>query len=291
MTEIAGGIPRYRPWSGPALLGAGFRPFFLIAGICAVIELPVWLAALTGHIVLPPAFDPMTWHAHEMLFGFIQAAIAGFLMTAVPNWTGRMPIKGVALGLLALLLIAGRVAVSLSTLIGPMAAAAIDLGFPVALLAALGREIVAGRNWRNLPVLASVGLLALSNALIHLEPLGIADTAALGLRLGIGTVLLVIGLIGGRIIPSFTRNWLVKRGAARLPAQAGRFDLAAMAVTAAALAAWIVAPDWPGVAILMGLAAGGTAWRLARWQGSGPARSRWSGCCTSGSCGCPSDLR
>ena len=104
------GIPRYRPWSGPALLSAGFRPFFLIAGLWAALALPLWLAELTGQLVLPSAFDPVAWHAHEMLFGFVMAAIAGFLLTAVPNWTGRMPLQGWSLGALALLFAAGRVA-------------------------------------------------------------------------------------------------------------------------------------------------------------------------------------
>jgi uncharacterized protein involved in response to NO len=263
----AGGIPRYRPWSGPALLSAGFRPFFLIAGLWAAVALPLWLAALAGHLVLPSAFDPVAWHAHEMLFGFIMAAVAGFLLTAVPNWTGRMPLQGWSLGALAGLFVAGRLAVTCSGVIGPEVAAAIDLAFPAALLAALAREIVAGRNWRNLPMLAALGTLGVANALTHLEALGWATTGPVGLRLGIAVVLMLIGLVGGRIIPSFTRNWLVKRGEARLPAPAGRFDAAALAITAAALLAWVAAPGWDGVAPLMGLAGLANAVRVARWRG------------------------
>jgi uncharacterized protein involved in response to NO len=267
MSDSAGGIPRYRPWSGPALLSAGFRPFFLIAGIWPAVALPVWLAVLVGHLVLPSAFDPVAWHAHELLFGFVMAAVAGFLLTAVPNWTGRMPLQGWSLAALAGLFVAGRVAVTFSEATGPEAAAAIDLAFPAVLLAALAREIIAGRNWRNLPMLAALSLLGIANALTHLEALGWASTAAAGLRLGIAVVLLLIGLVGGRIIPSFTRNWLVKRGEARLPAPAGRIDAAALGVTAAALAAWVIAPDWLGVAPLMALAALANAVRLVRWRG------------------------
>jgi uncharacterized protein involved in response to NO len=267
MMHQQGGIPRYRPWSGPALLSAGFRPFFLFAGAWAVLALPLWLAAFAGHLVLPTAFDPVAWHAHEMLFGFVQSAIAGFLLTAVPNWTGRMPIQGVGLGALALLFVGGRVAVAFSAIIGPAAAALIDLAFPVALLAALGREIVTGRNWRNLPMLGALALLGIANALTHLEPMDVAHTGALGLRLGIAVVLLLIGLVGGRVIPSFTRNWLVKRRALRLPAPADRIDGGAMAVSAAALVAWIAAPDHVAVAPLMALAATANLVRLARWQG------------------------
>ena len=267
MTGVAGGIPRYRTWSGPALLSAGFRPFFLMAGLWAAVALPLWLAALTGHLVLPSAFDAVAWHAHEMLFGFVMAAIAGFLLTAVPNWTGRMPLQGWSLGALAALFVAGRVAATLSEVIGTEIAAAIDLAFPAALLAALAREIVAGRNWRNLPMLAALGVLGVANALMHVEAIGWASTGAAGLRLGIAVVLLQIGLVGGRIIPSFTRNWLVKRGETRLPAPAGRLDAAVLAVTAAALMAWVVAPGWAGVPLLMGLAALANAVRLARWRG------------------------
>ncbi len=267
MTESAGGIPRYRPWSGPALLSAGFRPFFLMAGFWATLALPVWLAVLAGHLDLPSAFDPVAWHAHEMLFGFVMAAVAGFLLTAVPNWTGRMPLQGWSLAALAGLFVAGRVAVTFSAVTGPVAAAAVDLAFPAALLAALAREIVAGRNWRNLPMLAALGLFGTANGLMHLEAIGWAPTGATGLRLGIAIVLLLIGLVGGRIIPSFTRNWLVKRGETRLPAPAGRFDAVALGVTAAALVAWVAAPGGAVVAPLMGLAAVASAVRLARWRG------------------------
>ncbi len=267
MTEVAGGTPRYRPWSGPALLSAGFRPFFLIAGLWAAVAVPLWLAVLTGGLVLPSALDPVAWHAHEMLFGFVMAAVAGFLLTAVPNWTGRMPLQGRSLGALALLFVAGRAATTFSAVIGPEIAALIDLAFPAALLAALAREIVAGRNWRNLPMLAVLALLGVANALTHLEAIGSAWTGAAGLRIGIAVVLLLIGLVGGRIIPSFTRNWLVKRGEKRLPAPAGRLDAATLAITAAALLAWVVAPDGAGVVPLMGLAALANAVRLARWRG------------------------
>ncbi len=94
MTKPAGGIPRYRPVRGPALFTAGFRPFFLAAGVWAIVALALWLAALTGLIDLPSAFDGTTWHAHEMVFGFAGAAVTGYALTLIPNWTGSFPLQG-----------------------------------------------------------------------------------------------------------------------------------------------------------------------------------------------------
>jgi uncharacterized protein involved in response to NO len=266
MLSRAAGIPRYRPWSGPAVLGEGFRPFFLLAGLWAAIAVPLWLAELHGHTMLPTAFDPVTWHGHEMLFGFAQAAIAGFLLTAVPNWTGRLPIQSWRLGVLALLFVAGRGAVACSAEIGP-AAAAIDLAFPLLLLAVLAREVVADHNWRSLPMLDALGLITVANGLTHLEALGWANTGPLGLRLGTAVVIVLIGLVGGRIIPSFTRNWLAKRHSARLPAPFERFDVATVAATIVALVWWAFMPDSAAVAPLMAIAGAANLVRVARWQG------------------------
>ena len=105
------GIPRLREYSGLALLSYGFRPFFLMGAIYAALAVLIWLALFSGRIELPSVFIPRDWHVHEMLYGFVPAVVTGFLLTAIPNWTGRLPIQG--LPLLALLgtWIAGRVAV------------------------------------------------------------------------------------------------------------------------------------------------------------------------------------
>jgi uncharacterized protein involved in response to NO len=132
----------------------------------------------------------------------------------------------------------------------------------------LGREIVAGRNWRNLKVLLLVGLLLAGNAVFHVENMsGEALSQAYGLRLGIASAILLITVIGGRIIPSFTRNWLARRAPGRLPEAFGNVDKAAIAVTAAALLLWGVRPDWPVTG--WGLLAAGAVnlLRLARWAG------------------------
>ena len=93
---------------GPALLSAGFRPFFLLASIWAALAVPVWLAAYVHGYSLRGSLPAMVWHAHEMVFGFGYAVVAGFLLTAIPSWTGRMPMRGAALASLALLWLVGR---------------------------------------------------------------------------------------------------------------------------------------------------------------------------------------
>ena len=226
----AAGIPRYRPFHGPALLRQGFRPFFLGAGVWALAAMLLWIGALQGYLTLPTAFDPVGWHAHEMIFGFVAAAVAGFLLTAIPNWTGRMPLQGIPLGLLFAVWLAGRLAVCGSAWIGAAVAAALDLSFLGLLLGVVLREILAGRNWRNLPMPIALGGLLAANALTHADAVGIAATGPLGQRLGIGIAILLIGLIGGRVIPSFTQNWLKKRGDTRLPARFGALDRMALGV-------------------------------------------------------------
>jgi len=143
-----------RAWNGPAILSYGFRPFFLFGSIWAAVAMLLWVFMLSGHKVLATAFDPVSWHAHEFLFGYLGAILAGFLLTAVPNWTGRLPMVGWPLGALVGLWIAGRLAMATSAFLPWGVAAAIDLAFPLALFAALAREVVTGRNWKNLPVLA-----------------------------------------------------------------------------------------------------------------------------------------
>ena len=261
-------IPRYRSLAGPVILSAGFRPFFLGSAIWAAIGVPLWLCAYMNGLVVPTALPASIWHAHEMVFGFAAATVAGFLLTAIPNWMGRMPLQGRPLAGLVFLWAIGRVAVLLSGMIGAPMAAVADLSFPTAFLAAVAREIIAGRNWRNLPVLGALALLLIGNLLVHLDALGLADTAQLGNRLGLVTLLLLISLVGGRIIPSFTRNWLVKNRPAVSPPRAeDRFDIAALVVTAIALLGWAAAPDnavTDSAVVIAGIA---VALRLSRWRG------------------------
>ena len=137
-------------YEGPAFLSYGFRPLFLLASLQAGLGILVWLPFVSGHLDVPTAFSPVDWHVHEMLFGYQAAAIGGFLLTAIPNWTGRLPVQGTPLLVLVLAWIAGRIAVAASALIGWRLALAIDALFLILLAGAAAREIVAGRNWRNI---------------------------------------------------------------------------------------------------------------------------------------------
>jgi uncharacterized protein involved in response to NO len=261
-------IPRYRTHTGPAILSAGFRPFFLLAASWAAIAIPLWLAVFAGRTGLPSLLAPSVWHVHEMIYGFGAATVAGFLLTAIPNWTGRMPLQGGPLAVLVLLWAAGRAAVLVSGWIGAPAAMALDLAFPAAFLAVVAREIVAGRNWRNLPMLAALALIFAGNLLVHLDAIGAAGTAALGNRLGIATLLMLISLVGGRIIPSFTGNWLAKQRPDVAPPRAfDAFDRAVLVLTALALLAWVAAPEALAASWLAMAAGAAVALRLARWRG------------------------
>src|SRR5690348_7770929 len=183
-------IPRYRPQTGPAVFAAGFRPFFLAAAAWSALAVPLWLAAYLTSIDVPTLLPPAAWHAHEMVYGYGAAVVAGFLLTAIPNWTGRMPLQGGPLAALVVLWLVGRMAVMGSARLGVGASALLDLAFPASFLAVVAREILAGRNWRNLPMLGALSLLLLGNLLVHLDAIGISRTAEVGNRLGVATLLM-----------------------------------------------------------------------------------------------------
>ena len=269
MNAAATTMERQRAWRGPALLSFGFRPFFLLGALWAALAMGLWVAMLAGRLTLPTAFDPVSWHAHEFLFGYLGAIIAGFLLTAVPNWTGGLPVTGWPLAGLVAAWLAGRAAVSVSQGLPPLAVAAADLALVALLAFLLGREIVVGKNWRNLPVVGLLAVFGCANTLFHWEAAtGAYAAQGMGLRLGLAAVLMMIAVIGGRIVPSFTRNWLAKQGEGRLPTPPmQRFDLAALGVLLAALLAWVVLPVAAFTGMALALAGGLHLARMARWAG------------------------
>lgn len=260
--------PTPAPYDGPTLFSYGFRPLFLGAGVFAVLIVPLWMAIWSGQIALSGPFSPLDWHIHEMLFGYTSAVIAGFLFTAIPNSTGRMPTRGWPLMALTKLWLAGRLAVTGAFGLGPVAVMVADCAFMLAIGAMVTVEVVAGRNWNNLKVVAPVLLYLAANITFHLEAMA-TGTADYGRRLGFAMVVLLIGLIGGRIIPSFTRNWLVKQSAqpGPLPVPFGRVDAASLGAVLLALAVWVFWPMSMLAGVLLMLAGVGQGVRMLRWRG------------------------
>lgn len=254
-----------RNFTGIALLSGGFRPFFLGAGLFALAAIAIWPAVFSGDVQLPTTFAAPTWHGHEMLFGFGGAVIAGFLLTAIPNWTGRLPVAGITLGALALLWLAGRAAVLCAATIGWGAAMAIDVAFLVIFSVVVGREVLAGRNWRNLKVILLVLLLALTNLSFHLEA-HFHGAAEYSTRAALIITVFLILLIGGRVVPSFTGNWLARRGESR-PTAFNRLDAGLLILSAIALLAWVAFPEAALTGVLLLAAGAGSLLRLARWRG------------------------
>jgi uncharacterized protein involved in response to NO len=249
------------------LLSYGFRPFFLGAALWACIAMVLWIGLLSGFCNFAIGYGAIAWHAHEFLFGYIAAVMTGFLLTAIPNWTGRFPLQGMPLLALFLLWLAGRVAMLTTDWIGTGAAAIIDCGYLITLTAVISREIVAGGNWRNLRVAVLVALTAIANIVFQAEVLVYA-APNYGLRLAVAAIVALIMVVGGRVTPSFTSNWLTRQGSQIRPAPLGRFDIGSIAIGGIALIAWVAAPDWYGTAVLLLVMAIAQAARLSRWTGA-----------------------
>ncbi|MFV3131584.1 NnrS family protein [Niveispirillum sp. KHB5.9] len=251
-----------------ALFAYGFRPFFLAAGLHAVAAVTSWLIVLRTGARPQGLGDPVAWHAHEMLFGFAAAAIAGFLLTAVPNWTGERGFAGGRLMALAGLWLAGRLALNPLAPLPAVPAAIIDLAFFPSLAALVLPSIIKARTKRNYVLVLLLGFLTVAGALYHLDRLNLlAGAWTHGKALGIGMVLLMVSLIGGRIVPSFTSSALRRIGRPVEIAPFGWVDRAALAGIVLMVVADMVQPDGilPGIAALVAAIAHGL--RLSRWHG------------------------
>ncbi|HEY7608625.1 MAG TPA: NnrS family protein [Alphaproteobacteria bacterium] len=254
-----------RPAPAPTFFERGFRPFFLLAGLHATLWLAAWVGVLQGWLEAPEAWPPSTLHGHEMIFGFASAALAGFLLTAVPSWTNSGPLRGWKLALLVLLWLAARVAAAAGA--DPRLYAALDLAFVPALFAAVGPGIIARNLKRNGIVLVVLTAILAANAGAHLGVLGAPFVSARwGNDLGLSIFILLIALIGGRIIPPFTMGGMRMAGHPVELAPTPWLDRAVMAATAA----WAVslALDLPEIAvgIVAAVAAFAHGARLLRWR-------------------------
>jgi uncharacterized protein involved in response to NO len=251
-----------RAYRGPVLFSFGFRPFFLFAAVWSAVAVPLWIAA---YVWSPHAALARDWHVHEMLFGYLAAVMAGFLTTAVPNWTGRMPVMGWPLAMLVALWVAGRGVMLFAAALGPVAVV-VDSAFLFVFAGVIWIEVLAGCSWRNTTVCGLLTLLAFANLAFHLRGLW-PEGGPFGERAALGAMAMLIALIGGRIIPSFTLNWLKQTGDPARPAAFGALDKAGLALTAVGAAAWVAAPDSPVTGAALVLAGGACLLRLSRWCG------------------------
>ncbi|MEH6470711.1 MAG: NnrS family protein [Halopseudomonas sp.] len=189
-----------------SLFALGFRPFFLLASLLAIVLITIWLPYLFGQLSLAGHFTPLHWHAHEMLFGYAVAVISGFLLAAVRNWTSLDTPSGAPLIAITLVWLLGRLVCTLPLGLPPALIASIDLAFLPTVMLALAGPLIRARTLRNMAFLLILALLTLANLLMHLQALGLETTADQGVKLGLGLVILVIVIMGGRVIPFFTRN-------------------------------------------------------------------------------------
>lgn len=251
------------------LLSYAFRAFFLLGSACAFAVMLFWTLALLGLGPLADHPKLVYWHAHEMVFGFVAAIVAGFTLTAVATWTGRKPVQGMELGLLVIAWIVGRVAMSFAGDWPIATVAVLDLSFTCLLTILFGREVVASGNWRNAPLVGVVALLAGLNLLFHIGPAVSPGLDRTALLLAVHVVLVLITLIAGRIIPSFTANWLRARGApeASMPRVVPGVDKAALVMTIATGLCFTLLPTHPASGITAFVAAVVHAVRLSSWSG------------------------
>ena len=257
--------PTFPPYKGPAFLSYGFRPFFFGGALFAGLAVPIWVLLYAG--VNGPGFlyPPREWHVHEMLFGFLPAIISGFLMTAVPNWTGRPPLRGIPLLAMASLWLAGRLALA-SAWPTPFAAVLVDGAYLAALAAFLWRELIAGASWGQAPVAVIITLYALANLFFHARALNGMPTD-LPERLVLSLIILLLTVIGGRLTPNFTRELFMQTRVQPLPPPFSLVDGIALGSVVVALSLWIGVPQSPATGGALLAAGAATLVRLGRWRG------------------------
>lgn len=244
-----------------------FRVFFLMVGLYGFAIVLAWMAFLFGGLGLPVGWSPLHWHSHEMLFGFTTAAIAGFILTAICNWTGAPPVQGKALLLLVAAWLFGRVAMWLAGYLPLLVVAALDMLFLLALAALVLQILIRHGNRRNVPLGGMILLLAVANLLMHIG-FNTGGTAWLqhGQALVMGLLTLMMLVIGGRIIPLFTGNWFRNHGIPVTVIARPILDRAAIVVTVLLIPAeWIAYPWLTGVLALVAAVLNG--WRLSGWKG------------------------
>ena len=261
-----------QPASGPpavrgfALFAYGFRPFFLLAGLYAALAIPIWLALYLRGTLLLPALPPQMWHSHEMIYGFVAAAAAGFLLTAVPSWTGAKGFAGGPLIALAFAWLLGRAAFALADALPAWLVVTLELAFLPALGALLAPPLLRSRN-RNTPLLAVLAVFWLADAAFLAGFVrGDPGWASHSLRIAIDLMLLVVTVIGGRIVPSFTANALRRRGEAAEVRNRPWLERGVIALMVLVALVDLWQPDGVAAGLLAALVALAQALRLSGWR-------------------------
>ncbi len=250
--------PRFRPFA------LGFRPFFLLAGLAAVLLLAYWLGVLALGLEAPAYYGGVGWHAHEMVFGFAAAAISGFLLTAVRNWTGRDTVSGWPLAALVVVWLAARL-MPLCPWSPAWLLAGTDLAFLPLVALCIAPALFSGKA-NNLVFLLLLAVFTGANAMVHADALGFAtDTAAVGSQLGVNLVVFFVVVIGGRVIPFFTEKAVAGFQAPVHP----RLEAAVIISLIALIAAEALYPQPLMIAVLAALVVFMQAARLAGWQHRG----------------------
>jgi len=248
-----------------ALFAYGFRPNFLLAGLAALLLIPAWTLDYVFGIALSTDWPPTLWHAHEMLYGFIASAVAGFLLTAVPSWTGQKGFAGRPLMLLTTLWVAARLMIASSSCWPRVLVAAVDLSFYPTLAALVARPLLRSQN-RNTPLLLVLALLWFTNlvfhvALIRRDP----PLASHAILIGIDVMLVLVTVIGGRIVPAFTAAALRPAGLHGSVTSSPALTVAAVASMAAVTLGDVLGPEGLLAGVLAAIAAVIQGWRLAQW--------------------------
>lgn len=262
--------PTFPRYEGPAFLSYGFRPFFLGAALFGALSILIWVALFAGKAQATLLYSTREWHVHEMLFGYLPALIAGFLLTAMPNWTDRMPLRGAPLLALFILWLSGRLLVA-SPWLGPSPAAVIDGAFLVVLASYVWREIIAARSWDRAPIGVLVSFFAGANILFHLSALQGRPTD-FPERLALSVMTMLLTIIGGRLAPTFTREFMAERNMTGLPEVFSRIDGVAILVVLVGVMSWIVEPESRGAGVMLLVAGVASVVRLIRWRGWGTWR-------------------
>jgi uncharacterized protein involved in response to NO len=262
MTDTANDTPDYQ---GPAFFSYGFRPFFLGAALFAGVAIPVWILMLGGVGGLELIDPARNWHVHEMVFGFLPAVITGFLLTAIPNWTDRPPIRGHELMLLFTLWLAGRLFMVIPWLT-PLVSAIVEATFLVAVAGLVWREIATAKSWFHAPMGALISIYAGANLLFHVLALS-GGATDLSERMALALVMVLLALIGGRVTPNFTGELIAELGLSQQPAPFSRFDGLSVVLVAIAAVVWTVQPQTLVTGWILVAAGLINLGRLSRWHG------------------------